>query len=79
MVEAAIRYLPLYPDDAGVVFDEDFLLRSENLLPALLPEYAQLAEVIRVIDVTAQKHNQPLQILMNAEQNLAVAVFMPST
>jgi hypothetical protein len=39
LVEASIRYLPLYPDDAGVVFDERFLIRSENILATLLPEY----------------------------------------
>ena len=27
LVESGIRYLPLYPDDAGVVFNEPFLLR----------------------------------------------------
>jgi len=37
LVEADIRYLPLYPDDAGIIFNERFLTGSENMLPQLLP------------------------------------------
>ena len=32
LVEASIRYLPLYPDDPDVVFNEAFFLRTKNAL-----------------------------------------------
>ncbi len=34
LVEAGIRYLPLYPDDPGVVFQESFLMAAPNRLAA---------------------------------------------
>ncbi len=72
LVESAIRYLPLYPDDDGVVFNEAFLLRSENQLPKLLPEYAWLSHVVHVIDVPAATQGMVLQVLMNADEEMAV-------
>jgi predicted nucleotidyltransferase len=77
LVEASIRYLPLYPDDVGVHFDELFLRRSENMLPSLLPEHADLADVVRVIDVPRATGGQILRVLMNADLDEAVGVFAP--
>ena len=37
LVEASIRYLPLYPDDPTTVFNELFFRRSRNVLQELLP------------------------------------------
>jgi len=75
LVEAGIRYLPLYPDEEGNVFDEGFLLRSPNLLPELLPEFADLAEVVRVIDVAQAADGRSLHVLMNAELDEAMGLF----
>ncbi|MGE5178304.1 MAG: PEP/pyruvate-binding domain-containing protein [Bacteroidota bacterium] len=77
LVEASIRYLPLYPGDSGTHFDEEFLLRSENILPTLLPEHAGLAEVVRVIDVPQATGGQVLRVLLNADQDEAVGFFAP--
>ena len=74
LVEAEIRYIPLYPDDPGVVFDELFLRRSRNMLPDVLPEYAHLEETVRVIDVKREREGQVLRILMNADLDEAVGV-----
>jgi len=74
LVEAEIRYLPLYPDDPDVTFNEAFLLRSRNLLPELLPDAAHLAETIRVIDVPAESDGRILQVLMNADLEEAVGI-----
>jgi hypothetical protein len=74
LVESSIRYLPLYPDDAGVVFREDFLKRSPNILGSLLPAYSGLAEVIRVIDVPDATGGRILRVLMNADLDKAVGV-----
>jgi len=72
LVESAIGYLPIYPDDDGVVFNELFLGRSENLLAALLPEFADLADVIKVIDVPEVTGGRILRILLNADLDEAV-------
>lgn len=77
LVEAGIRYLPLYPDDEGVLFDETFLLRSRNILPDILPEFAALADVIRVIDVPASADGQMLRVLLNGELDEALAFLTP--
>ncbi len=77
LVEGGIRYLPLYPDDDGVVFDESFLLESPNALAELVENAADLADTVRVIDVARASGGQVLQVLMNAEQERAVAVLGP--
>ncbi|MFH2051909.1 MAG: PEP/pyruvate-binding domain-containing protein [bacterium] len=74
LVEASIRYLPLYPDDEGVTFNEDFLVGADNLLPRMLPEFADLAAVLRVIEVGAVRPGRILRLLMNADTDEAVAV-----
>jgi hypothetical protein len=74
LVEARIRYLPLYPDDPGVRFNEGFLCASPNALPDLLPEYRHLAGTLRVIDVPGTTGGRLLRIYMNAEQDAALAM-----
>ncbi len=67
LVESSIRYLPLYPDDPGIVFNENFLLKSQNYLSDILPESAALADTIHVIDVPHSTTGRVLRILMNAD------------
>jgi pyruvate, water dikinase len=74
LVEAGIRYLPLYPDDPGVVFREDFLLAAPNRLAELLPDHAALEHCVRVIDVPAVAHGRVLRIYQNADLDHALAV-----
>ena len=75
LVEARIRYLPLYPDEAGAAFNESFLLGAPNLLPELLPEHAGLAGCLRVIDVPAAADGRILRVHLNADQDEALAAF----
>ncbi len=77
LVEAQIRYLPLYPDEAEVSFNEDFLCGADNLLESLLPECAHLADCLKVIDVPAVSDGDVLRIYMNADQDAALAVLEP--
>ena len=78
LVEASIYYLPLYPDDADIVFNEKFFTTLPNILTDLVPVYGHLADVIRVIDIPASTEGQFLQVLMNADQELAVAILSES-
>jgi pyruvate,water dikinase len=75
LVESGIRYLPLYPDDPGVKFNESFLLSAPNRLPDLLPEFAALAGSLRVIDVPEATGGKVLRVLMNGDREMAVAMF----
>ncbi|MCK5059004.1 MAG: nucleotidyltransferase domain-containing protein [Candidatus Aminicenantes bacterium] len=75
LVEASIRYLPLYPDDEDIIFNETFFTRSDNILGDLLPEYASFAHTLRVIDVPASTDGLILRVLMNADLDEAIAIF----
>ena len=77
LVEAQIRYLPLYPDDEGVVFNRKFLTSSHNMLPELLPTMAHLADTVKVVDVAREAGGLVLRVLMNAEAEQAVAFLSP--
>ena len=77
LVEASIRYLPLYPDDPKTTFKDLFFQRSRNVLQEVLPEFAHLAETLRVIDVPMETGGLILRVLMNADLDQAVAFLSP--
>lgn len=72
LVETSIRYLPLYPDDPDIRFNEEFFTGAKNILPEILPEFSALAETVRVIDVARAAAGLSLQVLMNADNEQAV-------
>lgn len=74
LVEASIRYLPLFPDNPNIKFNDQFLLGSKNILPDLLPDCRHLANVIHVIDVPASTGGKMVEVYMNADLESAVAV-----
>ena len=74
LVEARIRYLPLYPDDPGIVFNENFLKNSPNILSHVLPEFTSLHDTIYLIDVPSVCDGWVLQVLMNADLDQAVGI-----
>ena len=75
LVESGIRYLPLYPDDDGVKFNERFLLEAPNKLAEFCPECTLLTDALRVIDVPEATGGKVLRVLMNADRELAVGFF----
>lgn len=75
LVEASIRYLPLYPDDAGVLFNERFLSDSPNELETIAPEFASVAGTLKLIDVPRATGGMVLRVVMNAELDEALAYF----
>ena len=77
LVEASIRYLPLFPDDDGNLFNEKFLLEAVDVFAELVPEFADLEGVVRAIDVPAATGGQVLRLFLNAEQEEAAAIFGP--
>jgi len=63
LVEAGIMYLPVYPSDTGSKFNEDFFGDGANVLTQLMPEVAESAEVIHLIDVTHNSNGLYAHIL----------------
>lgn len=74
LVEAQIRYLPLYPDDDGVMFNENFLMKAKNIFRELIPEFQHLEDVIHVIDVPNSADGLILKVLMNADLDQALGM-----
>jgi hypothetical protein len=74
LVEGQIRYIPLFPDDEGIQFNERFLTGAPNILSEVLPEYAELADVVRLIDVPQATGGNVLRVLMNAELSEAIGL-----
>jgi hypothetical protein len=72
LVEADIKYLPLYPDDAGVVFNEGFLKNSQNQLRKILPDAGALDEVVKVIRVSREIPGATATIVMDGDADRAV-------
>jgi predicted nucleotidyltransferase len=77
LVESGIRYLPLYPGEPDVVFNEAFLRESPSILRDILPEFASLEHVIRVVDVPRQTAGQVLRVMMNADLDEAIGFVGP--
>ena len=74
LVEAGIRYLPLFPGQPDVTFNSRFLHEAPNALGELLPEYASLASAVRVIDVPRATGGLVLRVLMNADTEQALGM-----
>ncbi len=79
LVESSIRYLPLYPDDPGVLFNEGFFMRMPNILRDILPEFGALSDIIRVIDIPSCTDGMVVRVLMNAELEEALAYLSPAS
>lgn len=75
LVEANIRYLPLYPDEEGILFNEIFLRKAESIFSELLPDFGHLEDAVRVIDVPAEMDGKVLRVAMNSDLEEALGYF----
>ena len=73
LVEANIYPLALYPDEEGTVFNRAFFESAPNMLTTFLPDAEPYADYVKVIDVRAVSGGRLLEVVMNAEQEKAVA------
>ena len=73
LVESGIQYLPLYPDDPEVVWNDTFLNDSTNCLAEVVPEFADMEHVVRVIRVADAADGRLLQVVLDAEADKALA------
>ncbi|OGU38364.1 MAG: hypothetical protein A2X61_14880 [Ignavibacteria bacterium GWB2_35_12] len=74
LVETSIRYLPLYPDDKDIVFNENFFRNSENILSRILPEASYLSDTIKIINIPETTNGMVMRLLMNADDEEAVSI-----
>lgn len=79
LVESGIYPLPLCPYDEGVIFNRAFLEGVPNILPELLPADAPYADYVKAIDVSAASGGRFLEIVMNGEQEQALAYLTTSS
>ncbi len=77
LVEASIRYLPLFIDGGTTFLNEAVIKESNNLLIDMLPEYSHLKEVVYVLDIENEFDGGTLKVLMSAEEEIALALIMP--
>ncbi len=73
LVEAEIRYLPLYPDNKQNKFNAEFFINAKNSLDRFLPEFKHLEDVLKVINIRENTNGNILRILMNAMEDKALA------
>jgi hypothetical protein len=74
LVEANIKYLPLYPDEQGAVFNQEFFKNAPNALRRLVPGARNLEHVIRVIHVPKTAEGATVSVYMDGENEKALAV-----
>lgn len=77
LVEANIRYLPLYPDQGEDLFNEKLILESENKLGEVLSSYKNFEDVVRVVKISDLVPGGTLSVIMDGEANEALAYFKP--
>jgi hypothetical protein len=73
LVEANIQYLPLYPDEQGIVFNEKFLQQSPNVLGRICPQYKYIENVVRLLCIPEITHGGKLSVVMDGEAGKALA------
>jgi hypothetical protein len=73
LVEAGIRYLPLYPDSEGAVFNEGFFESAHNCLTKMVPGSEEFAHVIKVIRVAREESDATVTVLMDGDRERAIA------
>jgi pyruvate,water dikinase len=76
LVEAKIRYLALYPDEEGNLFNEEFFQNSPGYLSDLLPEFARLEKVVRVLDLDKEHPGCTVEVVMDGEKEQALGYML---
>jgi len=77
LVEADIVIVPLFPDDPNALFNEAFLLDSQNILGDITPEFKDCKDVVRVIHVPSVRNSQFLHVYMDVLNQKGMGLFGP--
>ncbi|MCK5132202.1 MAG: PEP/pyruvate-binding domain-containing protein [Candidatus Sabulitectum sp.] len=73
LVEADIRYLPLYPDDDGVIFREEVFFNNKNYLSNYVSTAKAFVHVIKVIKIDDILSGSSLSVILNGDTDEAIA------
>ncbi len=74
LVEADIKYLPLYPDNKENYFNDEFFGSSRNSLTKIIPEAAMYENVIKVIDLGSLIPPKSLSVYMDGFNNKSLGL-----
>ncbi|MEF8878822.1 MAG: PEP/pyruvate-binding domain-containing protein [Candidatus Thermoplasmatota archaeon] len=77
LVEADIKYLPLYPDHPNNLFNEKLLLDAENKLSEITPSFKDYEEVVKIVKVSDLVDGGTLSVIMDGEAGKALAFLKP--
>jgi len=77
LVEADIVIIPLFPDSPGTLFNEEFLVHSDNVLKSVAPEIEDYERVVRVIHVPSVRTDQFLHVYLDGEKQKGVGFLGP--
>lgn len=73
LVEANIKYLPLYPDKDGTIFNNQFFADTPNSLSLFIANVEKFEHVIRLISVNNFQSDSTLEIFMDGDKSEALA------
>lgn len=73
LVEAKIKYLPLYIDNKDTIFNEDFFMKSPNVLSRFLPSALKYEGIVKVIPVTRMYENATVEIVLDEDKGEGIA------
>jgi len=77
LVESNIQYLPLYPDDEGIIFNKEFFNDTPNSLTNFIDGVDKYIDVIKLIDVNYFIPNGKMNIYMSGNKSEALAIVTP--
>jgi hypothetical protein len=72
LVEANIRYLPLYPDEPGTAFNQGFFDSAPNMLRRFVPAARGLEKVVKVIAVPKVAGGATVSVAMDGDSERAL-------
>ena len=77
LVEADITVASLFPDDPGAFFNEEFVVKTENLLGVMAPEFKDCESVVRVINIPAVCDGDYLHVYTDGASREGLGFFGP--
>lgn len=74
LVEAEIKYLPLYPDEEGNIFNKKFFFETPNSLPSFMDVDKKFLNTVRLIQVNYFQKDSKLMVYMDGDNSEALAL-----
>ncbi len=75
LVEADIKYLPVYPDEENNSFNRELIDSLPNSLSKVLPEFSDMEEVIHLISIDDIEDGNNFSVVMDSDEERAVGYF----